>query len=611
MANLPVPPAQGDSAAGERPPEPRQPSARTQFRRRADRFFLTEQAGRTLPLVLTDAEGIIRSWSRGAAELYGLDESEAIGTRWAALTGEDAVPNALDSETAPIHRYETVHRTKEGELVPVMVTRTELGPPGEGAGRMLMVVDLTASKVLESRLRRRVAQQTVVREIGEALQSAVELDETLRRVLVGATAGQGLRFNRAFLLLVDELAGELRGRLAIGPSDPEEANRIWSELSRTNPSLKHLLRRYQPVIEPDGTKVNEIVRRLSAPLSDAGAFLIRCLNGGRTVLVTDGADAAGGAPPEPALLENLGVRSFVAVPLRSEMGPVGLLIADNAITSRAIEDEEVEDLELLAIQAGLAIERARLIGELERQVLALGRATQELQENQQRMIQTERLTVIGQMAARAAHEIRNPLVAIGGFARSLLRDAPPEDPRREALDIIVSEVRRLETIVREVLDFTKPSPPDVKPLDVRRVAAELLELMRMEISEADVEASLEGPEDLPPALADRDRIFQALVNVVRNALHAMPEGGRLTLHLSAPDDRVEIAVQDTGVGMTPEVMARLTEPFFTTKSAGSGLGLTIASQIVRDHGGEIRVESAAGAGTTLRIRLPRAEASQS
>jgi signal transduction histidine kinase len=167
-------------------------------------------------------------------------------------------------------------------------------------------------------------------------------------------------------------------------------------------------------------------------------------------------------------------------------------------------------------------------------------------------------------------------------------------------------VRRLETIVREVLDFTKPSPPELRPLDLRRVAAELLDLMRMEIDEAEVTASVDAPPDLPPALADRDRIFQALVNVVRNAVHAMPEGGRLTVRLSSDGERVEFAVEDTGVGMPPEVVARVGEPFFTTKSAGSGLGLTIAAQIVRDHGGEIVVESAVGQGTTLRIRLPLA-----
>ena len=571
--------------------EERVPAPRTRFRRRTDRFFLTEQAGRTLPLVLTDLDGTIRSWSRGAAELYGLTEAEAIGSRWAALTGEDALPEELGVDQIPIQRYETVHRTKDGELVPVMVTKTELGAPGEGGGSMIMVVDLTASKVLEGRLRRRFAQQTVLREIGEALQSAVELEETLRRVLVGATAGQGLRFNRAFLLLVDETAGELRGRLAIGPADPEEAHRIWSALARTNPSLKNLLHRYQPVVEADSARVNQIVLNLSAPLTDPDGFLLRCLRGRRTVRVVDGVETGEQMPVEDALLDLLEVRTFVAVPLRSEMSPVGLLLADNAITHRPIDDEDIEDLELLAIQAGLAIDRARLIGALK--------------DNQEKMLQGERLTVIGQMAARVAHEIRNPLVAIGGFARSLLRDSAPQDAGREALEIIVSEVRRLETIVREVLDFTKPSPPDRRPLNLRRVANELLELMRMEIEDADVTAEVRAPEDLPPALADRDRIFQALVNVVRNALHAMPGGGRLTLHLSASEERVELAVEDTGVGMPPEVVARVGEPFFTTKSAGSGLGLTIATQIVHDHGGEIVVESAVGVGTTLRIRLPR------
>lgn len=569
--------------------------------RRADADALAELAARTVPLVVVDRDGIVRAWSRGAADLYGREDFEALELPWDAIAGEEDLPDLLRPR-ADTRRYETVHRTKDGKLVPVMVTRCEM--QGDlGGGRMILVADLTDSKALEGRLSRKVAQLSVVREISEALQSPMELHETLRRVLVGATAGQGLRFNRAFLLLVDEDRGELRGRLAIGPSSPEEADLIWSELSKTNPSLRHLLRKHQPVIQPDGIRVNEIVHGLVASLSDADHFLIRSLHAESTVRVVDGHEA-GGRPADPGLLEQLGVPSFVAVPLIAEKKPVGLLLADNAITDRPIEDEDVEDLELLGIHAALAIERARLTDERETQVAALEEATRELKENQQRLLQNERLTTIGQMAARVAHEIRNPLVAIGGFARSLLRE-PPGASCSEALTIIVDEVRRLEAIVREVLDFSKAAPLRREALDLGKIASELLDLMRLEIDDAGVEGRLEVHPDTPPALADRDRIFQALFNLLRNAIHAMPEGGTLTLRTGPAGNHVEIAVEDTGVGMSPDVRSRLFEPFFTTKSAGSGLGLTIAAQIVRDHGGEIDVTSQEGAGTVFRVRLPR------
>jgi signal transduction histidine kinase len=314
-----------------------------------------------------------------------------------------------------------------------------------------------------------------------------------------------------------------------------------------------------------------------------------------------------GRPVSPSLLDRLGVRDFVAVPLVAEGKPVGLLLADNAITGRPIEDEDVGVLELLGMQAGLAIERARLIGELETQVASLEKATHEIRENQERLLRTERLSAVGEMAARVVHEIRNPLVAIGGFARSLLREVPPQDTKRESIQIIVDEVRRLETIVREVLDYSRPAVPRISRVDLAQLAVEALDLLRWEVDDAGVVGRLEAEQGLPKAAADRNQLFQALVNIMRNGVHAMPHGGTLTLRVREVPGGLELAVEDTGVGIPAEIKGRIFEPFFTTRATGSGLGLTIASQIVGDHGGEIHVESQVGSGTTVYLRIPAAE----
>jgi len=264
-------------------------------------------------------------------------------------------------------------------------------------------------------------------------------------------------------------------------------------------------------------------------------------------------------------------------------------------------------LELLGIQAALAIDRGRVTEALATQVSNLERMTAELRAGEERLVRAERLSAVGEVAARVVHEIRNPLAAIGGFARSLIETEEPPWGKREALEIIVDEVRRLETIVREVLDFSRPATPKIAPVALDRLAQEVLDLMRWEMDDARVVGRLVADPRPPPVAADRDQIFQALVNVVRNAVHAMPQGGVFAVRLRAVGHAVEIAVEDQGVGMPPEVKARVLEPFFTTKSSGSGLGLTIASQIVREHGGEIRIESEEGRGTTVALRLPAAE----
>jgi len=350
------------------------------------------------------------------------------------------------------------------------------------------------------------------------------------------------------------------------------------------------------------------VRELSAPLDDASRFVVAALNAAGTTRVAAGRRAEGDGPAPEEVAAILGVDAFVAVPLRTGSRPVGLLLADNAITLREITDEDVDMLELLGLQAAHAIERAHLTDELAKQVASLETATQELRKNQERLVQAERLSAIGEMAARVAHEIRNPLVAIGGFARALLQRAPhPDESTRESLEIIVDEVRRLESIVSEVLEYSRPVAPRIGKVSLARLTAEAVDLLRWELDDAGVRVALGEAHGPCAAAADRDQLFQAFVNVLRNAIHAMPRGGTLAIDVRSLTHGVEASIQDSGAGMPPEVLARVLEPFYTTKTNGSGLGLTIASQIVRDHHGELKIDSREGEGTTVTFRLPAAE----
>ena len=574
------------------------------FSGRADDFMRLLGAW-SIPFAILDANDAVLLWNRGAVTFYGIDEIDALGKKFGELVLEDLPVAWAPAGGVGTSRYEARHRKADGSDHPVMVTRTELPATGGTEKAFVLITDLSEAKVLESRLARRVAQLSIIREIGECLQSAMSPERILRTILVGATASMGLRFNRAFLLLVDERHGVLRGRDAIGPADVSEAQDIWSRLSSGERTLRDLVDDYEPVVDGDEPRVLEIARRLSAKLDDQSAFVVRALTAKGTTLVADGAVISGDAPPPHRILDILGIDAFVAVPLVTDGKAVGLLLADNAITRRAITQEDVEILELLGLQAAQALARGRLTEELARQVASLEAATRELRHNQERMVRSERLTAIGEMAARVAHEIRNPLVAIGGFARSLLlRSGEPDAATRESLEIIVNEVRRLESIVKEVLEFSRPAPPKIGSVPLRRVAEEALDLLAWELDHAGVVGRVDETADTPPAAADSDQIFHAVINLLRNAVHAMPHGGTLTVKLRGVPHGVEMAIEDTGVGMPAEVLAHAMEPFYTTKTNGSGLGLTIASQIARDHSGEVRIDSREGEGTTVTLRLP-------
>lgn len=561
----------------------------------------------SIPCALVDANDVVVFWNRGSVKFYGFSEIDALGKKFGELVAEDAAMIPASTVGVRTRRYEARHRSATGADLPVMVTRTDLPATDGMEGAFVLITDLTESKALEQRLARRVAQLSIIREISECLQSAMSPERILRTILVGATASMGLRFNRAFLLLVDERHGVLRGRDAIGPADAAEAQEIWSRLSTGARTLRDLVDDYDPVVDGAEPRVLELARRLSAKLDDETAFVVRALKAHDTTRVADGRQVGSDAPPPSRVIEVLGIDAFVAVPLTTDGKPVGVLLADNAITRRAITDEDVEILELLGLQAAQALARTRLTEELARQVASLESATRELRRNQERMVRSERLTAIGEMAARVAHEIRNPLVAIGGFARSLLAGNAEQDAAtRESLEIIVNEVRRLESIVKEVLEFSGPAPPKIGSVALRRLAEEALDLLGWELDHAGVVGRVEEAPDTPPAAADSDQIFHAVINVLRNAVHAMPQGGELVIRLRGVPYGVELAVVDTGVGMTADVLAHALEAFYTTKTNGSGLGLTIASQIVRDHNGEIRIESREGVGTTVALRLPAA-----
>jgi two-component system, sporulation sensor kinase E len=227
----------------------------------------------------------------------------------------------------------------------------------------------------------------------------------------------------------------------------------------------------------------------------------------------------------------------------------------------------------------------------------------------QQTIESERLNALTLLAAGVAHEIGNPLNSLHIHLQLIERqahklDGAAREELRESIDIARSEVNRLDSIVTQFLRAIRPSHPQLHPENVNTIVEETVRFFTPEIQDRDIVVEQELRSDLPLLQIDRDQMKQAFYNVIKNSLEAMKRGGTLRIHTDRDDTHVLISFVDTGSGISAENLGRVFEPYFTTKPSGTGLGLLIVRRIVREHGGELSIESSEGKGLNLTIRLP-------
>jgi two-component system sensor histidine kinase HydH len=224
-------------------------------------------------------------------------------------------------------------------------------------------------------------------------------------------------------------------------------------------------------------------------------------------------------------------------------------------------------------------------------------------EIEEQLRRADRLSALGELSAGLAHEIRNPLGSIRGTAEILQEGIDPADRRHEFSRILIREVDRLNQVVRNFLDFARPSADGRGALAVDEALREVEILTHQQARKNEVEVRLEA-EDLPGIFAHPGQLKQAFLNLVLNALQAMPDGGTLTISGRVEEQTLCIRFADTGQGIPSERLAQVFDPFFTTRPDGTGLGLAITERIVRAHGGRIEVASEEGVGTTFTVRFP-------
>jgi len=235
-----------------------------------------------------------------------------------------------------------------------------------------------------------------------------------------------------------------------------------------------------------------------------------------------------------------------------------------------------------------------------------------LERSRSRLAAAEKLASVGRLAATVAHEIRNPLTAMKMWLFSICEDTEGNAALGRKLGIISEEMTRLESIIRNFLEFSRPITLDCRPQDAGLVIGQTLELFEPRWKEAKIRVVSGSTSGLPAVLADADKLKQVFINLLGNAAEAMTAGGEIRIAASVEKDAdgrrmLVVRIGDTGPGMPKDVRSRIFEPFFTTKDTGTGLGLCIAAQIMVRHGGSLVLESSTEKGTVFAVWIPLAE----
>lgn len=439
----------------------------------------------------------------------------------------------------------------------------------------------------EGELYRRIKYFGKLLTINRYLHSSLTLDEILSVVLLGITAGEALGFNRAFVFLPDEEENNLIGHLAVGPRDAAEAARIWQEVSTMNLSLEEILKRFPRTLE-DNQKLIEHVRKLSYPMSETDHPLIKTYLQGNTLCQV--------RPPDP-FLQEVDSPECVIGAFQHHGISHGVFVADNKFSGKPITSDSLEFLELLIGEAATAISNSVLYQKLHNTV-------EELKISQEKLIEVERLSALGEVTAAVAHEIRNPIVTLGMILNSHIKTCTSEE--KDDLDAMKQTLTGLERLLRDYITFSGKPALKLESLNVSDFIEGIIKFMRLECEEKNVKVSFFPPTDPVQVSWDNMQMQEVFLNLFHNAFGAMPGGGKIIIAAHPVEgDRIRITFSDTGFGIPEHLREKVFKPYFTTKTTGSGIGLTLVSRIIHDHQGHIWVENGESEGTTFILEIPR------
>jgi len=660
-------------------------------------------------IITSDMNGIVTSWNIGAEKIFGFSAAEASGKflpfvpEFLNEKEKEYIEHLRSGEI--LKDIETLRKRNDGTLIEVSLT---LSPIKDASGNVIGICgisrDISEKKRVEKDLIRRNQEMSRLFFISSAMRSTLELDKLLRMVLTAVTMSDGMGFNRAILFLVDESRRTLKGVMGVGPATPEEAWKVWDDMSLKHKTLEDIMQ--EIIVNPVHT--SSFLERLTVGIEislDEHTVLTKAVSDRIPFNVLDVKQEM---LSDAVIIQQLGTQAYAVVPLISRDKVIGLIWVDNYFNRKQITDNDMQFLSSFSNQVAAAIENARLFEQVTmaeqqlenifesmsdmvyfnskdyvvqkinkavvkrlglRQEEIIGKKCYELfhgtdepyhrcphrktvttkqayieeiedphlngtfltssspifdsagefigsvhvvrdvtdlKHLQKKLVMTEKMAALGEVAARVAHEIRNPLVSVGGFAKRLEKKL--DGNLKEYAGIIVKEVSRLESILREILGFVKEVRLAREIVNLNILSDEILQVMMSDIEDRGITLVREYG-NIPDVFVDPNRVKEAIMNIVTNAMQSISGTGTIYVRTYAEENDSVMEISDTGKGIPDAELTSIFNPFFTTKSSGTGLGLAITHRIIQEHGGRIEVNSIIDKGTAFKVYLPIKEES--
>jgi PAS domain S-box-containing protein len=575
----------------------------------------------------TDADGNFLFVNEVWSEIAEIPPEKAVGKGWINAVHPDDRENVFKSwQTAAgeCHEfsYECCFRTQTGKTRWVLCrSQANLSDTGVIEGYFGTIIDITKRKgyeeevrklndELEQRVQQRTMQLSVLSEqndkklkelsllyrLSNTMLSTIHLNKLIHLILTALTSGENPFFDRAMLFLLNERAGVMQGMLGVTRETSQGLLSATAEVGEILSGRWDL--NEEDMVRQRDSAFSSKVKGSRLELNKEENVSSRSVLEKRLIFVPD---VTKEKKVDQHIIKEFDITSFATAPLIAKEQVVGVVLVDNSLSKKPISEDDLRFLQLFTNQAGMAIENSMLYNRIED-------TNRSLREAQERLIQGERLATIGEMAAGIAHELKNPLVSIGGFARRLQNKLTSGSTEREYAETIVHEVRRLEKMLTEILAFTKKTTICYTHCDINDIVEETLAIVAPTLEENRIRVCRHAPHGAFVFLGDCQQLKQVFLNLFWNAQEAMICGGQLDIALSATRfngrKAVSVKVTDSGVGMRPEVLHKIFDPFYTTKETGTGLGLPIANRIVINHGGKIKVNNHPGAGAEFNVILP-------
>ena len=441
---------------------------------------------------------------------------------------------------------------------------------------------------------KKLTELALLYQFSNTLLSTIRLNKLTHLILTALTSGTPPLFERAMLFMLNEKSGVLQGMLGVTQSPEVDLIVVGGSenplLSRWDISDEMISRQREAEfcssiramrieVNPDCPVIRQVVMESRLYHSEQ----VECQQ-----------------CPSCASFRQLGATSFAAVPLLSREKALGMVVVDNPLSGSKVSIDDLHFLQLFASQAGMAIENSMLYNRI-------AEAHANLRDARERLVHGERLAAIGEMAANMAHELKNPLITIGGFSSRLLKVLPSESREHRYAETIVREVSRLEKLLSDILAYSRKPTICYSRCELGEILKECFESCTTALEDYNIRLSASLGSRPWLVLGDGHQLKQVFINLLLNACEALPDGGTIDVVIekeNSDKDIVMVSISDTGMGISPEMLSTIFTPFFTTKRNGTGLGLAIANRIVINHSGTLHAMNVEERGAKFTVSLP-------